>query len=347
MWRLLLKLINKLGSSSFGLQIAPRPTGPFGACDTDSRCDLVVEPGADAGADASTDVGQSLNALSVGSPSCDSLPVPAHVSCILRLALSNHPSGTACYMNATLLALLWSIPHSHRPDAPAHYGGLAGMHQLAQVRCSFDLHKQMGWRFLIGQWTQPFQQHDAHEFLLYLLPRLRLRCLYGFWAMRRLDDAGVTTCDSSSTDVPITLDLPVDARGLQHCIQEWHSQHYRTALTSAPPMLILQLRRFRYDSCGRVSKDFQALDDLSANMRMPVFLSSHDLVVQWKPYQVRAVLLHTGEAASRGHYRSILRSGENSWHLTDDGIPAQLQSSASVHLESASAYIFFCTEVSE
>ena len=89
------------------------------------------------------------------------------------------------------------------------------------------------------------------------------------------------------------------------------------------------------------------MDDLSVNMRMPVFLSSHDLAVQWKPYQVRAALLNTGEAASRGHYRSILRSGENSWHLTDDGIPAQLQSSASVQLESASAYILFCTEVSE
>ena len=221
------------------------------------------------------------------------------------------------------------------------------MHQLAQVRPSFDLHKQMGWKFLIGQWAQPFQQHDVHEFLLYLLPRLRLRCLYGFWAMRRLDAAGVTTCDSSSTDVPITIDLPVDARGLQHCIQEWHSQHYRTALTSAPPMLILQLRRFRYDSCGQVFKDFQALDDLGETVRIPLFTSSRDLAVQWKPYQVRAALLHTGEAASRGHYRSILRNGENIWHVTEDNMCATLQPSASLHSVSASVYVLICTEVSE
>ena len=165
--------------------------------------------------------------------------------------------------------------------------------------------------------------------------------------MRRLDAAGVTTCDSSSTDVPITIDLPVDARGLQHCIQEWHSQHYRTALTSAPPMLILQLRRFRYDSRGQVFKDFQALDDLSETVRIPLFTSSRDLVVQWKPYQVRAALLHTGEAATRGHYRSLLRNGENIWHITDDNMSATLQPSASLHRVSASAYVLICTEVSE
>ena len=113
---------------------------------------------------------------------------------------------------------------------------------------------------------------------------------FGLCDARIPDDAGVTTCDSSSTDMPIIIDLPADARGLQHCIQEWHSQHYRTALTSAPPMLILQLRRFRYDSCGRVFEDFQALDDLREVVRMPVFTSSHDLVVRWKPYQVRAAL---------------------------------------------------------
>ena len=112
-------------------------------------------------------------------------------------------------------------------------------------------------------------------------------------------------------------------------------------------MLILQLRRFRYDSCGRVFKDFQALDDLGDMVRVPMFTSSRDLAVQWKPYQVRAALLHTGEAASRGHYRSLLRNGESIWHITDDNMSATLQPSASLHNVSASAYVLICTEVLE
>ena len=80
----------------------------------------------------SADVSPGLNALSNSSSGCGNLPVPAHVGCILRLALAN-PTGTACYMNATLLSLLWSISYSHRPGVPTHYGGLAGVYQLAQV----------------------------------------------------------------------------------------------------------------------------------------------------------------------------------------------------------------------
>ncbi|CAE7224979.1 unnamed protein product [Symbiodinium sp. KB8] len=108
----------------------------------------------------------------------------------------------------------------------------------------------------------------------------------------------------------------------------------------------LRCDRFRYDSRGQVFNHFQALDDLSETVRIPLFTSSRDLVVQWKPYQVRAALLHTGEAATRGHYRSLLRNGENIWHITDDNMSAALQPSSSLHRVSASAYVLICTEVS-
>ena len=40
------------------------------------------------------------------------------------------------------------------------------------------------------------------------------------------------------------------------------------------------------------NKDHQALSDLHATLRMPVFTDSHAVTVQWKAYQVSAVLLH-------------------------------------------------------
>ncbi|CAE7295550.1 ANKRD17 [Symbiodinium necroappetens] len=61
--------------------------------------------------------------------------------------------------------------------------------------------------------------------------------------------------------------------------------------------------RFRYDSCGQVFKDFQALDDLGETVRIPLCTSSRDLAVQWKPYQalgelaLDAVTLGAGSAA--------------------------------------------------
>ena len=121
----------QLGASSSRSQIASRPAGSFRTRVPDSRGDLEDEHEVAVNSDFS---------LGLSTPPAVSSSLPLH--CVLRLALSN-PSGTACYMNAALLALLWSIPYS-TPGAPAHYGGLTGMHQLVQVRHSFDLHKQMG-----------------------------------------------------------------------------------------------------------------------------------------------------------------------------------------------------------
>ena len=90
------------------------------------------------------------------------------------------------------------------------------------------------------------------------------------------------------------------------------------------------------------NKDHQGLSDLHGTLRMPVFTDSHAVTVQWKAYQVSAVLLHRGDRTSSGHYQALLRDKNEPCFLTDDGQPATLQSSASMQQHRHGAYVLFC-----
>ncbi|CAE7411893.1 unnamed protein product [Symbiodinium sp. CCMP2592] len=172
---------------------------------------------------------------------------------------------------------------------------------------------------------------------------LRLPAIQGYWQQRRLEeDVGAVVCDTTTMVIPITMALPEGTRGLQHCIQAWHSGHYRSAITGDPPELIcLHLSRFRQTDGGDIVKDVQALPDIREVIRLPVFRSPADITVRWCPYQVCAASLHFGPRVERGHYRALLRSKEKTW-ITEDNRGAQLLSCTELSSLTPHIYLLWC-----
>ena len=95
----------------------------------------------------------------------------------------------------------------------------------------------------------------------HLMPKLqRLPAVRRGWQFRILEEEGIVVCEQSSTMTPVTIDVPEEARGLQHCIQAWHSRHYRAAFYgSGPELICIHLSRFRQRHGGAIVKDVQAL----------------------------------------------------------------------------------------
>ena len=323
-----------------GSQISPRQTGLLGPCGDHQTVDGLNAEASDVPQVPFTlsppvrsfkEPGSDL--ASVSSP-CE---VPSACQVLLRAVLLNH-DATACYMNASALALLWSIHFTARPQL----GRLAPLFQQLKAGSAVLLMRSMVWTMILGPWAQPNRQHDMHELLVHLVPRLQLPAVRGEWQFRRLEAAGVAICEQASTVYPITLDVPEEARGLQHCIQAWHSRHYHAALSGhAPALICLHLSRFRQRPGGAIVKDVQTLPDMHEVIRLPCFENSSELRVNWKPYEVCAAALHLGPTVHERHYQALLRSGTKLW-LTDDNrsaAPLGVEQLASL---SANAYLVWC-----
>ncbi|CAE7250752.1 unnamed protein product [Symbiodinium sp. CCMP2592] len=280
----------------------------------------------------------------LSSPSSVPSEVPLHFQPLLHAALHN-ADGTACYMNTAFIALLWALGSYD----PARSGSLCSLYQCLTARSDLRLMRNMCWTMLLGNWARPNQQHDMHEFLLHLMPRVRLEAFSGLWQTRRLEDTGTVVCASSSALLPVTVDLPLEARGLQHCVQEWSARHYHTAFDGTMPhLLCLHLSRYRRDDeRGILSKDDQALPDWSEVLRIPQFATSHDLQKHWRPYQVCAMALHYGPALHQGHYRCMTRWGQNPvrvWLHDDNRAAEPLSLPDSVEL-SRKAYLIWAVRM--
>ena len=118
---------------------------------------------------------------------------------------------------------------------------------------------------------------------------------------------------------PMLLHLPKhspkqDVTPLQALILEWHEATRKLqALASPSEALCLQLER-----CSDAgTKNRHSVGVPRAEVLIPAF-AGPGLQVEWRPYQVRALLMHKGERASSGHFRTILIQ-EEATLLADDG----------------------------
>ncbi|CAH8608960.1 unnamed protein product [Schistosoma guineensis] len=287
--------------------------------------------------------------------------------CIPKRALGFGNSGNTCYLNSVLQCILATGPllayinHKHsNPSSCIITNGRSSLPSLNKSRfcvlCGLsrlinEHHSQNGRTIpsyfvtnvrAICPSLRPYQQEDAHEFLLGLLSRMEDSSLASFGKVsRKISETNVirrifggiirseVTCHSclkvSARDEQcfnLSMDITC-ARSLQQCLcnyirsEELSGQNAykcenchqlrpamrKCTIYRAPPILIIQLNRFSRHQKLDIRVDFPS----SFNLR-PFMTQSKGLPILYKLY---AIVNHEGYSCRSGHYVSFtLRHGQ-------------------------------------
>ena len=195
-------------------------------------------------------------------------------------------------------------------------------------------------------WRRPQDQHDVSEFASHTLARMRPSILGGHW-VSRVEDPQLRNTDTGLLHMPISMSIPADAANLQDCVNAWHSQAHVHALLDAPPLILLQLGRFRHRSHRHVTK-LRTVLEIDGAISMPHFVDG--LQTQRVQYRVVGGVMHIGNTPASGHYRSFLSSFDGDpepsamqhAYITDDGQTAHLMSTDEKCLAKANVYLVWC-----
>lgn len=313
--------------------------------------------------------------------------------CIPKRALGFGNSGNTCYLNSVLQCILATGPllayinHKHsNPGSCIINSGRSSIPSLNKSRfcvlCGLsrlinEHHSQNGRTIpsyfvtnvrAICPSLRPYQQEDAHEFLLGLLSRMEDSSLAGLGKVsRKLSETNVirrifggvirseVTCHSclkvSARDEQcfnLSMDITC-ARSLQQCLcnyvrsEELSGQNaykcenchqLRAAMRKctiyrAPPILIIQLNRFSRHQKLDIRVDFPS----SFNLR-PFMTQSKGLPILYKLY---AIVNHEGYSCRSGHYVSFtLRHGQ--WLSLNDSFVSTTNTD---HVLRQSPYLLF------
>ncbi|CAI2732527.1 unnamed protein product [Schistosoma spindalis] len=287
--------------------------------------------------------------------------------CIPKRALGFGNSGNTCYLNSVLQCILATGPllayinHKHsNPSSCFITNGRSNLPSLNKSRfcvlCGLsrlinEHHSQSGRTIpsyfvtnvrAICPSLRPYQQEDAHEFLLGLLSRMEDSSLASLGKVsRKISETNVirrifggiirseVTCRSclkvSARDEQcfnLSMDITC-ARSLQQCLcnyirsEELSGQNAykcenchqlrpamrKCTIYRAPPILIIQLNRFSRHQKLDIRVDFPS----SFNLR-PFMTQSKGLPILYKLY---AIVNHEGYSCRSGHYVSFtLRHGQ-------------------------------------
>ena len=243
---------------------------------------------------------------------------PAIHMCATRRSILEaifHNPGNHCYMNHTVLCLLWCQICLGLPDffmSPL----LKNIQTSLKNYPVMALMQHMPWTCLISDWVNPNRQHDAVEFAAHVLQRLRWGQTMGQWEARILVSNSVQIRDRRTTQSPISLPLNPGEPSLNASVQLWHSQAAIHALRNRVPLVCLHLLRFQQAPGGRWVKDQRELQ-WQDTVLVPCFQNPHSLEILWLPYKVVAISLHVGMRPDVGHYKAVLIDEGIQWE-TDD-----------------------------
>ena len=197
-----------------------------------------------------------------------------------------------CYMNASVLALMHvSEVLGDGEDA------LEALRQditAASVRDGSALLTCLrSFSMLSAGWEVGPSQQDAAEFSSHLITRLDRQAL---WQSRVEEIEGIRVTD---TGVFVFLQLPTSPATLQELFEAWTFQHNIYGLTGEWPKVPVVLGRYASRSKN------QARIYFDGDVLVPVFGEGR---------------VHIGNQPTSGHYRALLRAG-NEWLYSNDSIP--------------------------
>ena len=116
--------------------------------------------------------------------------------------------GNLCYMNTVIRSLAWaSWMQSRDMSLWGDLGPLLHtfMYRAVQSRSGIQVLGSMEFSPLLRQWSRPSMQHDALEFLLYVLRQANAADTLGEWQARRREDGEVGITDRG---IHVLLFLP-------------------------------------------------------------------------------------------------------------------------------------------
>ena len=179
-------------------------------------------------------------------------------------------------------------------------------------------------RFLLIGWRQPHIQHDAAEFIQFLMPRLG----DGFSWGARIQVEGQVEEFLRSGNTRILLMVTPDglcSSDIQQFINQWHEQARTHALHSAPKHMYTQLPRYRETPSGIV-KHTIPLDLHRKEIMLPVFTSQANADVSWKIYDITTAIIHLGPNQNSGHYRvaAFTPDHTNCWYSNDNQVAERM-----------------------
>ena len=275
---------------------------------------------------------QNVNA---GDPAIAVTPDQCH---ILQAAL--HNPGNHCYMNHTVLCLLWCQVSLRLPGISSS-PLLNAIHESLALHPVLALMQYMPWTCLMQDWDRPNMQHDSAEFAAFVLQRLRWGQAVGQWEARLLVDTRVQIRDRHTTLAPISIPLSPGEPTMNAGVQMWHSQAAIHALKHRVPLICLHVLRFRQVARGQWVKDERSLH-WQDTICMPCFVSADSLEVIWLPYKIVAISLHVGSRPSSGHYQALLiTEGNHHWETDDNRAAKSVRTPTPA--QHKQAYMFWCT----
>ena len=142
----------------------------------------------------------------------------------------------------------------------------------------------------------------------------------GVWQARNLPTPlqADSTCQVSQSGHAWPIQLPAvrssaATSSLQQLVMQWHQQAQVHGLSTSSPVLALQIHRFD-DRGYRIQ--FSLANEWK--IRLPLFINKGS-EIQHLPYEACAIILHTGESVSQGHYCAVLLEEGVPRFLTNDG----------------------------
>ena len=249
-----------------------------------------------------------------------------------------------CYMNVALRGLLWTLADHLDSSELFHRTGREALKLVLQHNAKpLHIFGMPMWRMLLHNWGNPQMQHDAAEFLAFLLSKLQANTFTWGWEARigNESDTASEVADRGNSQQAITLDLPGQEGpyDLQLLLNAWHEQAHTHALTGDATLLMFRLARYRQQEGGIVRNN--CVVTWASSVCIPIFDGQGNSSVA-QEFVIQAVVMHHGHTLHSGHYTLSMHASDLTFFCDDGVLPQPRPQPGTGRHHSDAAYMFLC-----